>query len=167
MDRRQIGMKLMVEGLGLQVRIDTFEERLVLQKAVYLAQASGVDLGYFFRWYLRGPYCPGLARDAFAVAAEIQEGTDDSEAWELDEKSQERLGRIAELFSGPDSSELARRAELLASVHFLIDRHQVSGRAVGPIMDALRRFGKDCTEPEVHAVLGELEDHGLLARRRS
>ncbi len=45
MDRGQIALKLSMESLGLPFSIKTFEERLMLQKAVYLVQAAGVHLG--------------------------------------------------------------------------------------------------------------------------
>ncbi len=44
-----------------------FDKRLELQKAIYLLQESGGDLGYHFSWYLRGPYSPSLADDAYSL----------------------------------------------------------------------------------------------------
>jgi len=49
MDRQQIALKLTVEGLGLPFKIDTFDDRLILQKVVYLAQAIGVHSGYYYQ----------------------------------------------------------------------------------------------------------------------
>ena len=63
MDRQQIGVKLAIDGLKLPFVIDTFMDRLIMQKAVYLAQAAGVNLGYYYHWYLHGPYSPSLTRD--------------------------------------------------------------------------------------------------------
>jgi hypothetical protein len=40
MDRQQIGVKLAIDGLGLQFKIDGFEDRLILQKAVYLGSSN-------------------------------------------------------------------------------------------------------------------------------
>lgn len=42
-----------------------FSNRLKLQKMVYLMQVSGLNLGYEFRLYLKGPYSTILARDGF------------------------------------------------------------------------------------------------------
>ena len=67
MDRQQIGLKLTLDALGQDLDLADFNRRLVLQKTVYLVQAAKVDLGYTFRWYLRGPYSPGLTRDAFSL----------------------------------------------------------------------------------------------------
>src|SRR5579885_637652 len=46
----------------------SFDERLKLQKTIYLLQSAfRVNLGYTYNWYLRGPYSPGLAADAYKV----------------------------------------------------------------------------------------------------
>ena len=50
--------------------METFEGRLRLQKTVYLLQSFGIDLGYYFTWYLRGPYSPELTRDGFKLVDE-------------------------------------------------------------------------------------------------
>ncbi len=42
-----------------------FKNRLKLQKFIYLMQSCGLNLGYHFRLYLRGPYATRLARDGF------------------------------------------------------------------------------------------------------
>lgn len=44
-----------------------FKGRLTLQKTVYLLQSFGLNLGYVFKWYLHGTYCPALANDGFAM----------------------------------------------------------------------------------------------------
>lgn len=42
-----------------------FDDRLKLQKFVYLIQSCGLNLGYDFKLYLHGPYATQLARDGF------------------------------------------------------------------------------------------------------
>ena len=58
MDATHIVLKLVVKELGEQGDIQTLEDRKIFQKAVYLGQLSGLDLGYRYSWYLRGPYPP-------------------------------------------------------------------------------------------------------------
>jgi uncharacterized protein YwgA len=134
-----------------------------MQKTVYLAQAAGVNLGYFYQWYLHGPYSPSLTRDEYAIAADIGFGMNDSEGWKLDDKSSQRLKEIKSIFSEQDRDKLARKLELLASVHFLIDRKQVSKTVISQITATLKRFNKDFSEKEVEEALGELTRYGLLA----
>jgi len=159
MDRQQIGVKLAVDGLGLPFKIDGFMDRLIMQKAVYLAQAAGVNLGYFYQWYLYGPYSPSLTRDEFAIAMDISADMDDSRGWKLDDVSLQRLEGIRAIFSEPDRDKLARNLELLASVHFpscpmLIER---------PDNSAIRPKTKyDRSNPRPSRVFSTAIDHFAL-----
>jgi len=45
-----------------------FNSRLILQKTVYLMREFGLNIGYSFSWYLRGPYSPNLTRDTYELA---------------------------------------------------------------------------------------------------
>jgi len=164
MDRQQIGLKLAVKGLNLPFQINTFEDRLILQKAVYLAQAAGINLGYYYHWYLYGPYSPSLTRDEYAIDMDISSGLDESKGWKLDDISSQRLVEIQDIFMEPERDKLAKKLELLASVHFLITRKQVSQRITEEITSILRRFNKDFSEEEVQNALRELKDYGLLTR---
>ncbi len=58
-----------LEDLGIyKFNIDEFDNRLMLQKLVYISKFFGIDLGYSFNYYLRGPYSPELADDYFRLA---------------------------------------------------------------------------------------------------
>lgn len=162
MDRQQIGLKLTIDGLNLPFLINTFEDRLILQKAVYLAQAAGVNLGYYYHWYLHGPYSPSLTRDEYAIGCEHVQGVDDSEGWKLDDESAGRLEKLKKFIPKSDRPELRRKLELLASVHFLINRKQVRQNDAREITATLKRFEKNFSEEEVQNALRELIDYGLL-----
>ena len=163
MDRKQIGLKLTIDALGLPFKISSFEDRLILQKAVYLAQAGGVNLGYFYHWYLYGPYSSSLTRDAYAIECEVREGLDESKGWELDKGSQTKLERLKGLMTGGSTSDKRQQLELLGSVHFLVDRKQVRPNDVEGITATLKRFKKDFSKEKVEAALGDLTKHGLFA----
>ena len=163
MDRQQIGVKLTIDGLGMDFKINSFQDRLIMQKAVYLAQAAGVNLGYYYHWYLYGPYSPSLTRDEYAIAMAISADMDESKGWKLDDSSSQRLEKIQGIFAEPDWNKLAKKLELLASVHFLIERKQVSKVDTRRITATLARFNKDFSEEEVKKALRELISYGLLA----
>lgn len=168
MDRRQIGTKLTLDALGVRLQLDEFSDRLIVQKSIYLAQAAGVDLGYYFQWYLRGPYSPGLTRDVFSLEAELAElaeGSDESQGWTLDEASSETLRKLRGLITGCEEQGRARRLELLASVHFLVTRRQVPPDDPGAVLATLKRFNKDYSSQEVEAGLRHLREHELLCER--
>lgn len=163
MDRQQIALKLTVDSLQLPFKIESFVDRLIVQKAVYLAQAAGVNLGYYYHWYLYGPYSPSLTRDEYAIATDISAGLDESEGWKLDDASSGRLEIIRAIFAESERDKLAKKLELLASVHFLIDRRQVSGADTTRITATLERFNKDFSREDVKKALEELKTYGLLA----
>ncbi len=143
MDRQQIGVRLTIDGLGLDFKINSFQDRLIMQKSVYLAQAAGVNLGYYYHWYLYGPYSPSLTRDEYAIAMDISADMDESKGWKLDDRSSQRLEEIRSLFTGLERDKLAKKLELLASVHFLIERKQVSGVDTKRITAILKQYKKD------------------------
>lgn len=43
----------------------SFDNRLKLQKIIYLVQAYGINLGYTFNLYVYGPYSPELTKTGF------------------------------------------------------------------------------------------------------
>ena len=154
-------MKLTLEALELSLAVGTFNERLVIQKAVCLAQAAGSTLGYHFRWYLRGPYSPALTRDAFAVVAEIAGDTDESKRWRLDDHSMALLEKLRALIPR-DPADRPQKLELLASVYYLIDKRQVTGQDVDALRQKLKNFGKPFTAGKIRGALQELGEHDLI-----
>ncbi|HEY7307853.1 MAG TPA: hypothetical protein VH643_00700 [Gemmataceae bacterium] len=161
MDRQQIGLKLTLDTLGVPARVNSFSNRLVLQKAVYLAQAAGVQLGYQYNWYLRGPYSPALTRDAFAIVAELDQGANDSEGWNLDPTSKQRLSQMKKILEGLQDSELPKKLELLASVHFLLQTRTLGNKDVAELRAVLSRYGKNFSEEDIQQAVVELTQHGL------
>ena len=160
MDRQQIGLKLIWEALGLPLNLETFAARLTLQKAIYLAQEAGVQLGYGFRWYIRGPYSPDLTRDAFAVVAAVNQGASETQGWCLDNTSQERIRKFRDYYSNM-KAHLPKKLELLASVHFLRKTSAGQGKTPAELAEVLQRFGKPYSAEQVQRAITELGEHGL------
>lgn len=50
----------------LSIEKETFDDRLISQKKIYLLQSLGTDLGYTYHWYVRGPYSSSLASYLYA-----------------------------------------------------------------------------------------------------
>jgi len=161
MDRQQIGLKLALDALGLPLSLSTFDDRLILQKTISIAQVAGVDLGYHFHWYLRGPYSPSLTRDAFAVAAGLEEAEVECSGWKLDPASQSRLRDLRGIFDEEDRHALASKLELLGSVLYLLRHRRISGLDIKELRRILHAFGKDFSEADIEAGLQELKDYGL------
>ncbi|HEY3968183.1 MAG TPA: hypothetical protein VGM05_26710 [Planctomycetaceae bacterium] len=161
MDRQQIGLKLALDALGIPVRLDSFADRLTVQKCVYLSQAAGIQLGYTFHWYLRGPYSPTLTRDAFGVVAELGTGADESQGWNLDPASVKRAANLRRLIQSVQGEELATKLELLASVHFLVDAGAGRKPDIAELHSTLHRYGKHFSEDDVRKAVEELNQYEL------
>jgi uncharacterized protein YwgA len=56
-----------LEDIGFNFNVNRFNHRLKLQKYVYLARRYGIDLGYYYNLYIRGPYSPELANDYYSI----------------------------------------------------------------------------------------------------
>jgi uncharacterized protein YwgA len=164
MDRQQIGLKLTLDTLGLPLCLDTFANRMVIQKTIYLCQLGGVHLGYRYNWYLRGPYSPDLTRDAFDLRAKQNSGFDETTGSNLDEASIQKLEKISSLWRDKPEAERPRWLELLASVLFLTRSYDGRGKDAAGLREILVRNDKHFSENEVRQALKELARHGLASQ---
>lgn len=134
---------LLLNAIGVGTDINSLEDRKRVQKAVYLAQRAGVDLGYRYGWYLLGPYCPDLTQDYYelAVAQQIGEGVNGSR---LSERDAAKLHELRPLLEVPGGVDLPSEdwLELLASVDYL---------------RKVRGYGEDRVDEVVHVKKHELE----------
>ena len=78
------------ETMGKKVSMDKFDDKLELQKIVFLAQNYGIELGYPFEWYIRGPYCKQVSVDAHRV---LDKPTESKEI-NVDENKVKEFGAI-------------------------------------------------------------------------
>lgn len=172
MDRRQIGTKLALDAAGIELDLDDFDKRLILQKSIYLLQEAGVKLGYSYSWYLKGPYSSDLTSDAFDMKDIVNTKFDDSKGWSLDVNScaviegiKSTLHTVPGEFDDikpPTIKSLSKWLELLASVHFLIDTSQATRDDIVGIRDTLLRFKKAFTPPQITIALQKLDDFSLI-----
>ncbi len=93
-----------------------FDDRLRLQKFIYLLQAHGIYLGYDFSWYLHGPYCTTLARRGFALERIYKEVPGD-EVWFESPQVQDRFAKFKDAIV--DKIADVKFLEVAASLHIL------------------------------------------------
>lgn len=102
----------------LKVSTDTFEERIIYQKKIYMLQSAGLNLGYDYSWYLKGPYSPRLTTyiyDNLDVLSSL-----DFTTYNLKEDVAERVSKINNFDkSKPPNLRNDEWYELLASLLFL------------------------------------------------
>ena len=94
------------------------EERLKLQKTIYLLQAYGLKLGYGYSWYKYGPYSQDLVYDAYAVlGSERNKYEQAASTWSFSESCRQKFDRFRDICR--DILQSAEQLELVASVNFL------------------------------------------------
>ena len=65
-------LKALETSTSYKFTIKSFEDRLRLQKIVYIAKYFDINLGYSYNQYIRGPYSPDLARDYYKLAEDFE-----------------------------------------------------------------------------------------------
>ena len=124
---------------GYEFRMDGSEDRLRLQKLIYLLQAHGIYLGYDFAWYLHGPYCTTLSRRGFALERIYKEVPDNDVRFE-NKRSQTRFEKFKEFIR--DKMEDATLLEAVASLHILKASGMSDGDAISKVCSGDReKFG--------------------------
>lgn len=128
MESSQIALKLLLDSLGISPAIKTVNQRMAVQKGVYIAQLAGVDFGYRYNWYVRGPYSPALTRDYYALDKALTAGEDEFNGRGLRGAVQDKLANIKPLLQVPSDVDLnqAHWLELVASVHYLLMQRRKS-----------------------------------------
>ncbi len=127
MENYLVALKLFLDELEIPTAIDTIDDRKKVQKAVYLGQLTGVDLGYRFGWYLKGPYSPSLARDYYNLEESLLEESLAADPTEFEEKKlkksvKDRLKKVLPIMKPPENVNLNQEdwLELIASWHHLL-----------------------------------------------
>ena len=94
-----------------------FDDRIKLQKRIYLLQAFEVYLGYDFSWNLRGPYCSLLTANAFAIQ-DIYNTLPDKKLSFKSAKDQKNFKRYLEFINEKDKDDVTY-LEIVSSIHYL------------------------------------------------
>lgn len=168
MNAARTELALVLEHLGVPINLQTFSNRLNVQKKVYLAQIAGTDLGYRYGWYIRGPYSTGLTQDAFALKDEIASGETEYKAFQLASKVTKALDTAKKIWdSPPKSTDNDDWLELLASLHYLRHiayRPQGATRnfdeVFGLLIQSKPQFAK--RKEEARAAWKRLDEFGLV-----
>ncbi len=118
-----------------------FEDRLQMQKMVYLLQEEGVNIGHYgFDWYKHGPYSQVLLDDMYMENGTACMGLN------YTPEAEQRIERLKEIFSDADAKEkygVKNWTECLASIHFL----------------RMKEMGSNASEEEILQVLTDRKPH--------
>jgi len=138
--------------MGVDPRANTVESRIVLQKLAYLIQASGVDLGIRFRWYLFGPYSKDLTRSIYDEGLVYEE----IEMPRLTPQTVERLEKLRDFLG--EFIEDTHYLELLASLHYARLACNEMGIPKNEVIEAFIKRKPHFTREEVEEAWVKLEE---------
>lgn len=120
-------LKVVLEELEVALNTGSMSDRKLMQKAIYLAQRAGADLGYRFGWYIKGPYCSSLAD----IYYRLEKNPNPTPELVLSESSKDLLRSVKTLLAIPEGVDLGQSdwAELVASVDYLRNISRLSESA--------------------------------------
>lgn len=99
---------------GREFRKEDLDDRVMLQKAVFLLREFGVSCGrYDFVWDHFGPFSPDLSDD-------MKKEPVDNEDVEFTDKAERVMARLNKLFSDPGEYSVRCWAEAIASLRYLM-----------------------------------------------
>lgn len=149
---------------------DSFKKRIEVQKLVYLLQIYGVDLGYRYNWYIRGPYCSELSDDAYdichnsdlyekyckraQISTEAVAVINDFKVW---------LGDVHELIDGICKDSWL---ELLASLHFITHNVYLKEKSQETIVGHLLKCKPWYTMQQAQSAFKVLNNLGLIMNKQ-
>lgn len=105
---------------NLGISNNNFENRLISQKKIYILQVLGINLGFSYNWYVRGPYSPALTSYLYNNI-EVLSSEDFSKYTLTDEakKSIDLVNSLSE-YKRDLGLSVAQTYELLASLLYII-----------------------------------------------
>jgi len=115
-----------------KLKRSAIEERMQLQKIVYLLQAAGIHLGYGFGWNKYGPYSQDLANDAYAVLSVEPDEYEATKTWVFKTSTEKKLKSFEKFLS--DFQQNYKMLELVASVDFMNHVWRVSLESIPKFM---------------------------------
>lgn len=140
---------------GYEFSMDEFDDRMRLQKTVYLLQAFGINRGYQFGWYLRGPYCSLAAMDGFDLRGVYSEIPDGRTVFTT-QKANEAFDRFCSFVRDKNTAYL----EIAASIHHL--RQSGTGGSDDRIKRTVGQKRPEFTQGQVEQVWRDMSGAGLI-----
>jgi len=156
-EARLIALKLFLDELGLDHNITTVQDRKRFQKAVFLGQMAGADMGYRYGWYLMGPYSSALTRDYYELSEALSIDDEDVKNYSLNSDIRNLLEKIKPCFSVPADVKLPMEdwLELLSSILYL--------KKISELDDGLMQQKLKTEKPTLDAYVGNAKNSLQLA----
>ncbi|MCX6778409.1 MAG: hypothetical protein NT157_06020 [Candidatus Micrarchaeota archaeon] len=130
-------------------KLDDFQDKLVIQKAVCLLQLMGMKTGYSFSLYVRGPYSPELTKDLYSHREAIEKLRS---GCSLSTNEQQKVLKVYELSDNFDPKLL----EIMATYSFIRKQLGMNGKDSVIHLKKLKPF------PEAQIAVGVSRAKGLF-----
>jgi hypothetical protein len=118
-NQNEIILSRLLKLMGVDsIQMDDFNNRLKYQKLIYLAQNVGINIGYGYSWYVRGPYSPLLTRTLYNIKEDptlFEKGN--TIKFKKEDEIVERLNKLRKVL-GPKFDDPIY-LEVLASLQYL------------------------------------------------
>lgn len=129
-EKSQIAVAVILKELDLPMRVGSKRDRLIMQKGIYLSQIAGANLGYWFNWYINGPYSPALADDYYEAQSKVALLA----GYRASDGLREKLAPVKKLImEKPEEAELVDWMEALASLDYM---QRVQHKAPNVVIEA-------------------------------
>lgn len=147
MNNSQIATAVVLRDLKCY-SIETINDRILLQKKVFLAQDIGLPLGYGYSWYIHGPYSTDLTTVAYQV---IPEGFESIEKNSLKAPYNAMIARVnaleSEIKNHGVTIGVVQWYELLASIAYWYKRgYTEENRIITRIKETKPQFSESQTK---------------------
>ncbi|MBE6776027.1 MAG: hypothetical protein E7543_07555 [Ruminococcaceae bacterium] len=144
MNNSHIATAIAIRDLGC-FSLESINNRILLQKKVYLAQDIGLPLGYGYSWYIHGPYSTDLTAVAYQI---IPEGDTAIESHTLKEPYASMIRKVNSLEQVIDEKclkiSVVQWYELIASIAYWYKRGcNTEEKAVSKIHSTKPQFSEE------------------------
>lgn len=101
--------------LSNRINLDCFDDKLIIQKAIYLSQKLGLSFDFRFGWYVRGVYSSSLTTELYNSYLSATENKKNYQSSSTEERIVDQLHTIQKTFDTPTAS-----LELVSSVVYAL-----------------------------------------------
>ena len=144
MNNFDIANGLILKGLQIK-KYNTFNDRLMCQKKIYLLQELGVKLKYDYNWYIHGPYSPTLTSYMYNNLDVLNQF--DYEDKQLKKEAENKINIVNEISRQCCKDlDLPSWYELIASIIYI--RKNWTEEVTGSVYNTLIKYKPKFTEEQ-------------------
>ncbi len=148
----------------MAVSKDSFEDRIICQKKVYLLQSLGTDLGYTYNWYVRGPYSPSLTNYIYGNLDVLM--SNDFSKYNLNKAVEDNIDKVNSISDDiRNDFDLSSWYELLASLLFIYNNKESwkIKSEKSSLYKALMEQKPQFSEEQCEYAFGKLQAKGFIS----